>query len=203
MVRLGDDVEQVEDIISSITEQLADAQRDIDAEKTELRSYITERLSSDDKMLAALPNIVSKLSAERSSDEDEKSIEQWCKALISYRTSEIKAKVETTYLKSLAEPVSEELKTLSEDELKERKEELKMELDTLHSEIAAVNEMVVEREFRKPITEMIAREEREREQARGAWFEYVCFQSSVSPISLTESGLINPIIHDSAPPINR
>lgn len=124
-------------------------------------------------MLSALPNIVSKLAAEPQSSEDEKSVEQWCQALVSYRTAEIKAKVETTYLRSLAEPCPDELQNLSEEELQTHKEELKNELDTLHSEIAAINEMVVDREFRKPITELIEREERQRKQARAAWFEYV------------------------------
>ena len=129
-------------------------------------------------MLAALPSIVAKLATEPQSSTDEKSIEQWCRALISYRTAEIKSKVETTYLRSLANPSTGELRGMPEAELKAQKEELKNELDTLHSEITAVNEMVVEHDFRKPITELIQRKERQGAQARSAWFEYVRFPAT-------------------------
>jgi len=164
---------KVEDVSTSITEQLADAQRDVDAEKSAIKSYVTERLSADDRILAALPNIVGKLVTEPEESSDEASVEQWCRALIAYRTAEIKSRVETTYLKSLANPSTAGLQGVPEAELRAQKEELKNELDTLHSEIAAVNEMVVEHDFRKPITELVDRKERQRLQARSAWCEYV------------------------------
>ncbi|KAF2196410.1 hypothetical protein GQ43DRAFT_484974 [Delitschia confertaspora ATCC 74209] len=162
----------IEEISSSITEQLDEAKREVETEIAELRDYVTQRLSSDDKMLAALPNIVAKLVAEPDVSEDEGSIEQWCQAIVAYRTAEIKTKVEITYLKSLANRPSGDLESFSEDELKAQKENLKAELDTLHSEITAVNEMVVEHELRKPIKDLKDRRDRQRAQAKSAWFDY-------------------------------
>lgn len=164
---------QVNDIATSINEQVTDAQRDVDGEKAKLKSYIKERLASDDKILTALPGIVSKILTEAETSEDEKSIDQWCDAIISFRTAEIKAKVDAVYLDSLTKASANELPKGSESELRAGKEELQAELETLHSEIASVAEMVVEHELRKPMTDLKERRERDMAQARSAWLQYV------------------------------
>ncbi|KAJ4359991.1 uncharacterized protein N0V89_000550 [Didymosphaeria variabile] len=163
----------VNDVSTTISEQLADIQRDIDAVKSTLKSYLTERLASDDQILSRLPGIVSQIVTEPEVGEDEKSIEQWCKAIISYRTAEIKAKVDTVYLTSLTDYSFESLPTTSEEELEERKAALKAELEDLHTEIASVAEMVVDHELRKPMMDMRSRKERDTIQARSAWLNYV------------------------------
>ncbi|KAF2272485.1 uncharacterized protein EI97DRAFT_436864 [Westerdykella ornata] len=163
----------VEDATTAINDQVADTQRDIDNEKSALKSWIKERLASDDKILANLPGIVSKILTEPVVSEDEKSVEQWCKAIVSFRTAEIKARVDTVYLRSLTNDSPDRLPNAPEEELRQRKEELQAELETLHSEISSVAEMVVEHELRKPMTDMKERKEREREQARSAWLNYV------------------------------
>ncbi|KAH7121016.1 hypothetical protein B0J11DRAFT_533181 [Dendryphion nanum] len=163
----------IEDVSTSINDQLADTQREIDVEKSTLKDYIRERLASDDKILTALPGIVSKIVSEPEVDEDENSIDQWCKAIVSYRTAEVKAKVDATYLTSLANHSPGDLPDVSDEELSERKQALQAELETLHSEIASVAEMVVEHELRKPTTELRERESRERTQSRKAWSNYV------------------------------
>ncbi|KAF9734649.1 hypothetical protein PMIN06_006158 [Paraphaeosphaeria minitans] len=163
----------VNDVSTTIHEQLADAQRDIDTEKAMLRSYLTERLTSDDQILSRLPAIVSQIVTEPEVSEDEKSVEQWCKAVISYRTAEIKAKVDTVYLTSLTDYSPGDLIVASEEELGERKAALKTELEDLHTEIASVAEMVVDHELRKPMKDMQERKERDANQARSAWLNYV------------------------------
>jgi hypothetical protein len=160
-------------VSTTINEQLADALRDIDAEKSTLRSYLTERLASDDQILSRLPAIVSQIVTDAEVSEGERSIEQWCKAIISYRTAEIKAKVDTVYLVSLTGHSAEDMPNASEGELEERKVALKAELEDLHTEIASVAEMVVEHELRKPIMDMQERKERGAIQARSAWLNYV------------------------------
>jgi uncharacterized membrane protein len=152
---------------------LLDSQRDIDAQKSTLKSYITERLASDDKILAALPGIVSKLLAEPVVNEDEESIDQWCNAIVSFRTAEIKARVETVYLDSLSKATPGNLLGTPEVDLKEQKDALQAELETLHSEIASVAEMVVEHELRKPLNDVKERKEREKTQTKAAWTQYV------------------------------
>lgn len=162
-----------------VQEQLADAQRETDGEKTALKSYLTERLASDDQILSRLPNLVSRIVTEPETSEDDKSIQQWFKAIISYRTAEVKAKVETVYLESLSDCTPDDVPDASEEELLARKEALQAELDDLHSEIASVTEMVLEHELRKPLMELKQRQETERIQARGAWLNYVGFFGSL------------------------
>lgn len=163
----------INDVATIINEQLAETQRDVDSEKSTLKSYLTERLASDDQILARLPSIASQIVTEPEVNEDEDSIEQWCKAIISYRTAEVKAKVDMIYLTSLTNHSPENLPSASDEELQERKTALQAELEDLHSEIASVAEMVVEHELRKPMLDMKERKERDIIQARSAWLKYV------------------------------
>jgi len=152
---------------------MTDAQREIDSEKSTLKGYLSERLASDDQILSRLPKLVSQIVTEPEVSEDEKSMEQWCKAIISFRAAEIKARVDTVFLTSASGDSQNGLAEEAEDSLKERKAALQAELEELHSEIASVAEMVVEHEIRKPTTEMKERKDRDRTQARMAWLNYV------------------------------
>jgi hypothetical protein len=100
-------------------------------------------------------------------------MEQWCKAIISFRTAEIKARVDTVYLNSLSESPSGDLSRESEAELQRRKEALQAELEELHAEVASIAEMVVEHDLRKPMIDVKERKERERTLAQTAWLNYV------------------------------
>ncbi|KAF1960700.1 hypothetical protein CC80DRAFT_523052 [Byssothecium circinans] len=161
------------DVATIINEQLTDARRDIEGEKSTLKNHLAERLASDDQILSRLPSIVSQIVTEPEVSDDEKSIEQWCKAIVSYRTAEVKARVDTIYLNSLAHHSPDDLPIASEDELREQKAALQAELEELHSEIASVAEMVVEHELRKPMMDMKERKDKEKTQARAAWLKYV------------------------------
>lgn len=151
---------------------MTDAQREIDSEKSTLKGYLSERFASDDQILSRLPKLVSQIVTEPEVSEDEKSMEQWCKAIISFRAAEIKARVDTVFLTN-ASGDSQNGVAEAEDDLKDRKAALQAELEELHSEIASVAEMVVEHEIRKPMTEMKERKDRDRTQARTAWLNYV------------------------------
>ncbi|KAH5298617.1 hypothetical protein HBI18_041650 [Parastagonospora nodorum] len=163
----------VDDVVATVTEQLAESQREVDTDKSSIRSYLSERLASDDQILSRLPGIVSKLVTELEKGGDEKSIDQWCKAIVSFRTGEIKARVDAVYLNSLSDSQSNGRSDTSDEELKGRKAALQAEMEELHSEIASVAEMVVEHELRKPMNEMKERKDREVTQARGAWLNYI------------------------------
>lgn len=169
---------------TSIGEQLAESQKEIDMDRSALTSYLTERLASDDQILSRLPGIVSQIATEPQSTDDEKSVEQWCKAIVSFRTGEIKARVDTVYLKNLATASANGHSQLSEQEAKEQKLALQAEMEELHSEIASVAEMVVEHELRKPMSEMKERRDREVSQARSAWLTYVCHSPFIFAYSI-------------------
>jgi YesN/AraC family two-component response regulator len=153
---------------------LTESQREIDTDKSTIKSYLSERLASDDQILSKLPGIVSKLVTEAEASQDEQSIERWCKAIVSFRTGEIKAQVDAVFLNTLSEQAANVHSDTPDEELKERKTALQAEMEELHSEIASVAEMVVEHELRKPMKEMKERKDREVTQARGAWLNYVC-----------------------------
>lgn len=171
---------------------MTDAQRDIDTEKSNLKGFLKERLASDDKILTALPGIVGKILTEGEPSEDEKSVGQWCNAIISFRTAQIKARVDTVYLTNLAKRPKNELSQASEQDLRALKAELQAELETLQSEIASVAEMVVEHELRKPMAEIKERRELDREQARLAWLNYVRITIIIRQISCVNPRRYSP-----------
>lgn len=164
----------IDDVSTAITEQLTDAQRELDSEKSALKIYAAERLASDDQILSRLPNILSTIIAESEVSEDEKSLEQWCKAIVSFRAAEIKARVDVVYMNSLSERSTTGLPGGSGPELQERKAALQAELEELHAEVTSIAEMVVEHELRKPIIEVKQRKEKDRALAQTAWLNYVC-----------------------------
>lgn len=189
----------VDDVSIAIIEQLTDARRDIDLEKSALKSYVAERLTSDDQILSRLPNMVSTIVSETEISEDEKSVDQWCKAIVSFRTAEIKARVDAVYLESLSKEASHTTTNESDTELQVRKEALQAELEELHAEVASIAEMVVEHELRKPMVDVKERREKERSLARTAWLNYVC--PLVSPqdnLILILSGALNARLHGQA-----
>jgi vacuolar-type H+-ATPase subunit I/STV1 len=186
----------VDDVSTAITEQLADVQRELDVEKSALKSYVAERLASDDQILSRLPNIVSTIVTDVDVSEDEKSAEQWCKAIISFRTAEIKARVDTVYLTCLTEK-NVNLPDESEAELQERKKALQAELEELHAEVASIAEMVVEHELRKPMVDVKERREKEQTLARAAWLNYVRLHFSELLIT-NMSGSVNARLHGQA-----
>jgi hypothetical protein len=156
---------------------------------------LSERFGSDDQILGKLPGIVSKLTAEVEGSEDDKSIEQWCKAIISFRTGEIKARVDAVYLNSLSDKISDGGSVTPDEELQERKLALQAEMEELHSEIASIAEMVVEHELRKPINEMKERQDREMTQARAAWLNYVRLPQRPHCMKLTPLDSLDARLH--------
>lgn len=163
----------IDDVSTAITEQLSDAQRDSESDKSALKSYVAERLASDDQILSRLPNIVSTIVADVETSEDEKSMEQWCKAITSFRTAEIKARVDTVYLNSLS-GTNKGRPGEPDAVLQERKQALQAEMEELHAEVASIAEMVVEHELRKPMIDVKQRIGKERTLAQTAWLNYVC-----------------------------
>lgn len=152
---------------------MSETQKEIDTEKSTLKTYLAERLSSDDQILSRLPGIVSQIVTESELSEDEKSIEQWCKAIISFRAAETKARVDTIYLQNLSAHSSNVATEESLGQLEERKAAFQAEMEELYSEIASVTEMVVEHEIKKPMNESRDRKDRDAIQARNAWLNYV------------------------------
>lgn len=128
--------------------------------------------------------------------EAQKSTEQWCKAIISFRTAEIKARVDTVYLNSLSDQISSELSSTPDPELQQRKQALQSELEELHVEVASVAEMVVEHELKKPITDSKERKEKEWTLARAAWLNYVCIAVILAGKPLIPIGPLYTRVHE-------
>lgn len=164
---------QVEEVLTSVTEQLAVAQKDTKSEVSTLVAFTTERLSSDDRMLAALPQITANIGTNPEIVGEAKSSDQWCRAIVSFRSAETKAKVDSTYQLNISGCVDSDLPTGSQEELLVEKKALQGELETLYAEIPSVAEMVVEYELREPLLRTKTFSEGQRKEAQRAWLIYV------------------------------
>lgn len=185
----------IDDVATTITEQLTDARREMDSEKSVLKSYVAERLSSDDQILSRLPNMVSTIVNEAEISEDEKSVEQWCKAIISFRTAEVKARVDTVYLNSVSEQTDDDSASASDVELQQRKDALQAEMEELHAEVGSIADMVVEHELRKPMMDVKQGREKQQRLARTAWLNYVQCSDLCQGTRLTALGALHPGLH--------
>ncbi|OCL13636.1 hypothetical protein AOQ84DRAFT_385268 [Glonium stellatum] len=162
-----------EEVWTSVTEQLTAVQQDVKSEVSSLQAFTIERLSSDDQMLAALPKITSNIGTNPEIICETKSSDEWCRAIISFRSADIKAKVESTYQLNLLSRADSDLATGSREELLAEKKELQGELETLYAEIASVAQMVVEHDLREPLLRTKMRSEDQRKEAQWAWLTYV------------------------------
>lgn len=141
---------------------------------------------------------MSQIVTEPESSEDEKSVEQWCKAIVTYRTADMKSRVDSVYLNSLSKFSPADLPNVSEQELSDRKAALQAELDDLHAEIASIAEMAVEHEIRKPVMDAKERTEKELTQARSSWLRYVSLTLHESKQRLTMKGHVDTRVYEQA-----
>ncbi|KAF2091762.1 hypothetical protein K490DRAFT_31952 [Saccharata proteae CBS 121410] len=167
----------VEGLVDAVDERVTYAQKRTKATLTALNSTATERLTSDDRTLAALNTMAPKLEATPNSEVDMKMVEDWCSSITSFRAASIRARVDRIFQENLSpvrsEPDDQEAEDSSVEEAGTEKEALKEELEVLHSEIASVTEMVVEHEARGPIRRLLKEsEDREKDQQR-RWLVYI------------------------------
>lgn len=135
-------------------------------------SYTSERLDADDKSLEAITRL--KLSGDTlSSDPDAKVVDQWCRSLITFRTAAIKAQIANTYDGELERAIVVTEDSPANAEKQEELHALQAELDTLREEITSVTEMVVDHNFRKPITASIEGSATDRRKTQREWLDYI------------------------------
>lgn len=164
----------VEETIDAINEDASSTKNAVNSAIRSLATYASERLASDDQTL----DTISKFDLQTSyapPKTDTKAIENWCQQLVSFRTSQTKARMEVIYRSALAEAAEGNVDTMPETELLQEKEALESELHTLREEIASVAGMVIENELRKPIVTAMERSESERVRSRREWLDYISF----------------------------
>ncbi|KAF2098791.1 hypothetical protein NA57DRAFT_76030 [Rhizodiscina lignyota] len=190
----------VEETVESINEDVSTTSDMVTSTVRSLATYASERLSSDDQTLEA----ISKLDLQNSQGPqmtDTKIIEQWCRSLVSFRTAEVKARIESIYNSAVTEASEGAVDTSLDSNSQQEKDALQSELQTLREEIASVAEMVVENELRKPVVTFIERSASERVRAQREWLDYVlssfryiigrldCLEACASDLNVFHSAL--------------
>jgi len=162
----------VEELSASVKDQFLVSQKQATHALQSLISYASDRLSLDDRKLEAMFNLSGKIEPAHSQGTGQKAIEQWCQALIRFRTSEIKTRVETIYQTKLAD-VQQNTTADGESDPQIEKDALEAELQTLRDEISSVAEMVVDHDLRSPISTSVQNSERSKDQSRHEWLAYI------------------------------
>lgn len=176
----GNDLNQiryaVEEMISSVQDDLSISQSAVSSTLKSISTYASERLSSDDQILEAIAklNFRDQTMTQRP---DSKAVENWCHLLVSYRTSEVRSRIEAIYKSRLIEALNEGINENIYEDAISGKDALQSELNTLREEIASVSEIVVGHQLRQPVLAAMERSRRDSLQARKEWLDYVCLQS--------------------------
>lgn len=165
--------DQAQELSEAATDQLATLQREVKSSKASLLTSITERLTADDRLLTGIAKLAPKLQQAPEDYDGLKSVEQRCRALVAFRTAEIKTRVDALYRQSLHSYSGENVVRRSVEEFTAERDELKAELETLHAEIASVAEMVVEHELREPILRSLKRSKESQLAEQEKWSAYV------------------------------
>lgn len=142
-------------------------------------------MGSDDQILEAISKLKLRDSNQgESAKVDSKTVEQWCRSLVLYRTEEIKARIDAIYKSKLLDALDGTMESSNGNNSADGKDALQAELETLREEIASVSEMVVENDLRKPIMTSVERSSRNKTRSHRDWVEYVCVHAAFasSPI---------------------
>lgn len=162
---------QIDDSISIVKEQLSNAQSDTDSARAAITACASECLAGDDYALALLSDSGSILSPGEGSKADLKSIDQWSRALVTFRASEVRSRVKTVYQIHLRD--TDNALAISAEDAASQREALEGELETLFAEIASVAGMVVDHELRNPILQGINRSKQEADKRQREHSNYV------------------------------
>ncbi|KAF1982766.1 hypothetical protein K402DRAFT_339824 [Aulographum hederae CBS 113979] len=164
----------IEDLSATVKDQLSISQKQSSAALTSITSCVADRLSSDDRKLAILSQLSSRTDPGTADPQSSKDVERWCRALIDFKTSEVRARIEAIQLSNSAE-FADKRNGATRDAAAAagEKEALEAELQSLREEIDSVSEMVIENEFQGPIVSSLKQMAQTRGQTRKDWLIYM------------------------------
>jgi hypothetical protein len=162
-----------EEMLDSLKEDFSTSQSAVYGALKSISGYASDRLASDDQVLEAISAL--QLAPESTQGQPEsETIEKWCRALVNFRTAEVKARVDVIYKSKLLEALEDEPPPLTKGEEAKGTAPLKVELESLREEIASVSQMVADHQLRKPTLRASERSAQASLQLRESSFEYVC-----------------------------
>ncbi|OJD29563.1 uncharacterized protein BKCO1_7700014 [Diplodia corticola] len=163
----------IEGLKYAINDRILSSQKQTKSAASSLTAVVNDRFTSDDRMLSAVSKLSSKLEPPSEEQFDFQTINKWCTSLVSFRAAGIRVRVERIFQETLTnDDYSEEARQPADEALAE-KEELKEELETLHSEITSVAQMGVEQELRRPIFQTLEQGQGQQKRLQIRWLDYI------------------------------
>ena len=157
------------ELSDSINARVQTQSKQTDASYAGLSSGIERILDKDDRLLDGLQAVLPKLEA---SDEDERTnaeVERLCQALTILSVREVHSRIDSVYASTVA---SAPPNGVHNDD-KEHLVSLRAELDELSSEIDGMVAMVVDNQYRSPISRSLAASQIHAQNERANWTIYI------------------------------
>jgi hypothetical protein len=139
--------------------------------------FVNETFASDDRLLNSLSKLLPRLQTSLHDGDRLEQVERWCKAIVAFRTTEMKARTDDIYALTNSDAQHRQPVNGEQSELEQEKQALQTELESLKSEVSSVLAMVVDHELRKPIFRAIQGSEGQAGQSQREWLVYVCINS--------------------------
>lgn len=160
------------ELSESIQSRLQSSRKQIDLSYAGLSTGINRLLEKDDRLLDGLQSLLPTLEETGQGDKTSTEIERLCQSLTKYSTQEIRSRIDATYSAAIASSnMSNGIDKGEED--KDRLETLRAELNELCSEIDGIAGMVVENQYRVPITHTLTTNQEQLEAEKTIWTTYL------------------------------
>lgn len=162
---------QIEELLYTTSDALQFATSQASTTRSSTTSTTTSTLASDDRALSRVEKIFEALEKAEgdTSAEDTKRVELWCSSLVKFRSATIKSRVNA--VRHSKDPNLEDTST---SDLNAEKAALEEELKSLNEEIDSVAEMVVDQDFRQPLTRLLLLVGDKKAEEMASWGNYVC-----------------------------
>ena len=166
----------MEELCDDLQGQSTVAEKEAQAALDAMAPFVNDVLQADDHLLSGLSKLLPKFQQPLNDDDSTQEVDQWCRAIISFRANEAKSQIETVCPPNKPVHIGEFSNDLQQ-ELEQEEQALTLELDTLKDEIISVLTMVIDHEFRRPIMKAIHGRRRENIKSQKDWLSYVsqCF----------------------------
>ncbi|KAI9662977.1 MAG: hypothetical protein M1821_008024 [Bathelium mastoideum] len=162
----------VEELSDDLRFQTAAAEKEAQVAIDSVTPFINDTFQADDRLLTGLSNLLPKLGPSLNNQDLCEHVDQWCRAIVSFRTAEVNSQIEALYRQAHGGQHGQTLDD-PQQELQKEQQTLEAELNSLKAEIIHVLSMVINHEFRQPIIETIRGRSEANMKSRKDWLSYI------------------------------
>ena len=167
---------EASEISESLQSRLRASLKQAESATNNMQNSADKVLEKDDRLLDGLEKIIPQVASTDDSAGDSDEIEQLCQALIMQSSSEIHSRLDTTYnttVQQYGTKLNGAKNEPSQDDQRQQRDALRLELEELSREIEGLSTMVVDTQYRSPISRAVQGAREGSDAERNSWSDYV------------------------------